>query len=179
MMPHDHSPREFCRVSPDHAEPAGKRLNALTVEMAAALHVALDEAEADKSGRALLVTGAGRGFCAGQDLTEIVGRRAERPNAAARSLPPAGPEIARIANPDRLRGQRRRGGSGGPISRSPATSCWRRARRALCRPFARIGLIPDCGGTWFLPRLIGNARARALAMLGRAVAGRDRRRMGG
>ena len=50
-----------------------ERLNALTVEMAAALNSALDEVEADKSCRALLLTGAGRGFCAGQDLTEIVG----------------------------------------------------------------------------------------------------------
>src|ERR1700731_4779204 len=50
-----------------------ERLNALTVEMAAALSAALDEAEADKSCRALLLTGAGRGFCAGQDLNEILG----------------------------------------------------------------------------------------------------------
>ena len=50
-----------------------ERLNALTVEMAAALNTALDDAEADKSCRALLLTGAGRGFCAGQDLNEIVG----------------------------------------------------------------------------------------------------------
>src|SRR5213078_4494995 len=50
-----------------------ERLNALTVEMAAALNAALDEAEADESCRALLLTGAGRGFCAGQDLTAITG----------------------------------------------------------------------------------------------------------
>src|SRR5205823_13860799 len=50
-----------------------ERLNALTVEMAAALHAALDEAESDRSCRALLLTGAGRGFCAGQDLNELVG----------------------------------------------------------------------------------------------------------
>src|SRR5437763_6918236 len=50
-----------------------ERLNALTVEMAAALAAALDDAEADKTCRAILLTGAGRGFCAGQDLTEIVG----------------------------------------------------------------------------------------------------------
>ena len=50
-----------------------ERLNALTVEMAAALNAALDEAEADKSCCALLLTGAGRGFCAGQDLNEISG----------------------------------------------------------------------------------------------------------
>jgi len=50
-----------------------ERLNALTVEMAAALAAALDDAVADKTCRAILLTGAGRGFCAGQDLTEIIG----------------------------------------------------------------------------------------------------------
>jgi 2-(1,2-epoxy-1,2-dihydrophenyl)acetyl-CoA isomerase len=53
-----------------------ERLNALTTEMAAALSAALDDAEADKACRAILLTGAGRGFCAGQDLNEIVGAAA-------------------------------------------------------------------------------------------------------
>src|SRR5438477_78103 len=50
-----------------------ERLNALTVEMAAALAAALDDAVGDTTCRAILLTGAGRGFCAGQDLTEIIG----------------------------------------------------------------------------------------------------------
>src|SRR6266550_1440513 len=108
-----------------------ERLNALTVEMAAVLHAALDEAEADKSCRALLLTGAGRGFCAGQDLTEINGVAA---------------------------------GAGANLAL--ACDIVLAARSAsFVQAFARIGLIPDCGGTWFLPRLIGTARARALAML--------------
>src|SRR3954449_2961092 len=58
-----------------------ERLNALTVEMAAALAAALDEAEADKTCRAILLTGAGRGFCAGQDLSDrVMGEGAEPPD---------------------------------------------------------------------------------------------------
>ena len=61
-----------------------ERLNALTVEMADALIAALDEAEADETCRAVLLTGAGRGFCAGQDLTAIVGagRRTRSPTCS-------------------------------------------------------------------------------------------------
>src|SRR5258708_12881109 len=65
-----------------------KRLNALTVEMAAALHAALDEAEADKSCRALLLTSAGRGFCAGQALTATVGPAPTPPPRPPHPLPP-------------------------------------------------------------------------------------------
>src|SRR5213079_2088757 len=112
-----------------------ERLNALTVEMAAALNAALDEAETDKSRRALLLTGAGRGFCAGQDLTEIV--------CAVNGV-----------------------AAGAGSNLALACDIVLAARSAsFVQAFARIGLIPDCGGTWFLPRLIGNARARALALL--------------
>ena len=51
-------------------------------------------------------------------------------------------------------------------TRSPATSCWRDAARKFIQAFVKIGLVPDSGASFFLPRLIGDARARALAMLG-------------
>src|ERR1700716_2854067 len=84
-----------------------ERLNALTVEMAAALNAALDEAEGDKDCRALLLTGAGRAFCAGQDLTD---RRCDagRSGTSAGPFPSAGPETAGAADPGGLCGQRRR-----------------------------------------------------------------------
>src|SRR6478752_6855542 len=84
-----------------------ERLNALNVEMAAALDAAFDEAAADKTCRAILLTGAGRGFCAGQDLTEIIGAS---PADLDRLLAHYHPLIldTHLADPGRLRGQRRR-----------------------------------------------------------------------
>ena len=124
-----------------------ERLNALTVEMAAALAAALDDTEADKTCRAVLLTGAGRGFCAGQDLTEIVGASPGAISTACSSaLQPADPPLRRC----RCRSSAPSTASPpapAPISRSPATSCSRRARRASCRPspasaWSRIAAAP-------------------------------------
>jgi len=141
-----------------------ERLNALTVEMAAALHAALDEAEADKSCRALLLTGAGRGFCAGQDLTEIVGAA---PSDLTRLLEHYHPLILKIrALPIPVVCAVNGVAAGAGANLALACDIVLAARSAsFVQAFARIGLIPDCGGTWFLPRLVGQARARALAML--------------
>jgi 2-(1,2-epoxy-1,2-dihydrophenyl)acetyl-CoA isomerase len=146
-----------------------ERLNALTVEMAEALLAALDAAEADSNCRALLITGAGRAFCAGQDLSAIVGA--------------SHAEIGRLIdkyNPliQRLRGSARRAlpmpivcavngvAAGAGANLALACDIVLAAKSAsFVQAFAKIGLIPDCGGTWFLPRLIGSARARALALL--------------
>ena len=141
-----------------------ERLNALTVEMATALHAALDEAEADKSCRALLLTGAGRGFCAGQDLTEIVGAS---PSDLTRLLERYHPLILKIrALPLPIVCAVNGVAAGAGANLALACDIVLAARSAsFVQAFARIGLVPDCGGTWFLPRLIGMARARALAML--------------
>jgi len=140
------------------------RLNALTVEMADALMAALDAADADEGCRALLITGAGRAFCAGQDLTAIVG------------VPPA--EIGHLLdhyNPliRKLRALRvpvvcAVNGVAAGAGANLALACdivLAGEGASFVQAFARIGLIPDCGGTWFLPRLVGMARARALSML--------------
>ena len=141
-----------------------ERLNALTVEMVAALHAALDEAEADKSCRALLLTGAGRGFCAGQDLNEIVGAA---PSDLTRLLEHYHPLILRLrALPIPVVCAVNGVAAGAGANLALACDIVLAARSAsFVQAFARIGLIPDCGGTWFLPRLVGQARARALAML--------------
>ena len=141
-----------------------ERLNALTVAMADALLAELDAAEAEASCRALLLTGAGRGFCAGQDLAAIAG------------LPPA--EIGRLL--DRYHKLIRRlrasplpvvcavNGVAAGAGTNLALACdivLAAKSASFVQAFARVGLVPDCGGTWFLPRLVGMARARALTLL--------------
>src|SRR5690348_11845128 len=141
-----------------------ERLNALNVEMAAALAAALDEAEADKTCRAVLLTGAGRGFCAGQDLTEIIGAS---PADLERLLAHYHPLILKIrALPLPVVCAVNGVAAGAGANLALACDIVLAARSAnFVQAFARIGLVPDCGGTWFLPRLIGTARARALALL--------------
>jgi 2-(1,2-epoxy-1,2-dihydrophenyl)acetyl-CoA isomerase len=111
-----------------------------------------------------LLTGAGRGFCAGQDLTEIVGAA---PSDLTRLLQHYHPLILKIrALPMPVVCAVNGVAAGAGANLALACDIVLAARSAsFVQAFARIGLIPDCGGTWFLPRLIGNARARALAML--------------
>jgi 2-(1,2-epoxy-1,2-dihydrophenyl)acetyl-CoA isomerase len=141
-----------------------ERLNALSVEMAAALSAALDEAEADGDCRALLLTGAGRGFCAGQDLTAIVDAT---PADLGHLLDHYHPLILKLrALPMPVVCAVNGVAAGAGANLALACDIVLAARSAsFVEAFARIGLIPDCGGTWFLPRLVGTARARALAML--------------
>src|SRR5438105_12795341 len=141
-----------------------ERLHALTVEMAAALAAALDDAVADKTCRAILLTGAGRGFCAGQDLTEIIGAS---PADLDRLLAHYHPLILKIRTlPIPVVCAVNGVAAGAGANLALACDIVLTARSAsFVQAFARIGLVPDCGGTWFLPRLIGMARARALALL--------------
>ena len=141
-----------------------ERLNALTVEMADALMAALDAAEADKGCRAVLLTGAGRGFCAGQDLTAIVEASS---NEIADLLDHYNPLIRRLrALPLPVVCAVNGVAAGAGANLALACDIVLAAQSAsFVQAFAKIGLIPDCGGTWFLPRLVGTARARALAML--------------
>ncbi len=141
-----------------------ERLNALTVEMADALVAALAEAEADPTCRAVLLTGAGRGFCAGQDLTAIagmapaeIGDLLDHYNKLIRKLRALPLPVVCAVNGI---------AAGAGANLALACDIVLAARSAsFVQAFTRIGLIPDCGGTWCLPRLVGPARARALAML--------------
>src|SRR3981081_2808772 len=132
--------------------------------MAAALNAPLDAAGADKSCRALLLTGAGRGFCAGQDLAAIV---YAAPADLGDLLEHYHPLILRSrALPIRVVGAVNGVAAGAGANLALACDIVVAARSAsFVQAFARIGLIPDCGGAWFLPRLPGDGRARALAML--------------
>jgi 2-(1,2-epoxy-1,2-dihydrophenyl)acetyl-CoA isomerase len=141
-----------------------ERLNALTVEMAGALIAALQAAEADATCRAVLLTGAGRGFCAGQDLTAIAGGTAADLAPLLNHYHELVRRLCALPLPVVCAVNGVAAGAGANLAL--ACDIVLAARSAsFVQAFARIGLIPDCGGTWFLPRLVGAARARALAML--------------
>jgi len=145
-----------------------ERLNAFTAPMHHALRLALIEAERDASCRAVLLTGAGRGFCAGQDLSE----RAVNDDGPP---PDLGATLDALYNPliRRLRAMPLpvvcavngpAAGAGANIALAGDIVLAARSATFL-QAFARIGLSPDAGGTFFLTRTIGPARARGLAML--------------
>ncbi len=136
------------------------RLNALTAEMGAALLAALGDAEADPQCRAILLTGAGRGFCAGQDLVAVgadIKGLLDGYNAVIRKLRALEMPVVCAVN-----------GVAAGAGANLALACdivLAAKSASFVQAFARIGLIPDVGGTWFLPRLAGTARARGMAML--------------
>jgi 2-(1,2-epoxy-1,2-dihydrophenyl)acetyl-CoA isomerase len=147
------------------------RLNSFTAAMHKALMAALIAAEADKSCRAIILTGAGRGFCAGQDLSDGVYTPGETPDLSVtiqayynplirklRSLPmPVISAVNGVA-----------AGAGANVAFAGDIVIAGRSAKFI-QSFAKLGLVPDAGGTWILPRLIGVARARAIALLAEPV----------
>lgn len=147
-------------------------LNSFTRAMHQALWAALDRAEADEAVRALVITGAGRGFCAGADLAEF--DFTPGPDLVARADP--GPVIEQAFNPTVRRLQRLRmptiaavNGVAAGAGASLAMTCdiaIAAPQASFIQAFSKIGLIPDAGGSWFLVERLGLARALALAMTG-------------
>jgi 2-(1,2-epoxy-1,2-dihydrophenyl)acetyl-CoA isomerase len=116
-----------------------EQLNSFNAKMHGEVREALKQVRQNPEARVLLLTAEGRGFCAGQDL----GDRNVAPGAAA---PDLGESIEKFYNP-LIRALRARSAS-------------------FIQAFCKIGLVPDSGGTWTLPRLVGMARAKALTLLG-------------
>ena len=147
-------------------------LNSFTRQMHSDLWAALDRADANPVIRALVITGAGRGFCVGADLSEFY--LAPGPDLVARADP--GPLIAEAFNPTvrRLQGLRMPtlaavNGVAAGAGASLAMTCdiaIAAPNASFIQAFSKIGLIPDAGGTWFLTQRLGLARAMALAMTG-------------
>ena len=143
------------------------RLNSLDRPMHAALRQALDTAATNPAIRAVLLSGAGRGFCAGQDLAEVtpgqdLGETLEhRFNPLIRTLR-ALPKPVLCA----VRGVA--AGAGANLALACDIVLASDTARFI-QAFVNIGLLPDAGGTWILPRLVGDARARGMAMLGEPV----------
>ena len=143
-----------------------ERLNALTAAMADALVAALDAAEADPSCRALLLTGAGRGFCAGQDLGDRLSAAGETSVLGGALEAYYNPLIRKVrALPLPIVAAVNGVAAGAGANIALACDIVLAARSAsFVQSFAKIGLVPDSGGTWYLPRLVGPARARGLAL---------------
>jgi 2-(1,2-epoxy-1,2-dihydrophenyl)acetyl-CoA isomerase len=143
-----------------------RQLNAFNEAMHQELKRALAEAEEDTDCRALLLTGAGRAFCAGQDLRERMtpdGKTMVLGDALDTHYNPLVRKLRALPFPVVAAVNGVAAGAGANIAL--ACDIVLAARSAtFVQAFAKIGLIPDCGGTWFLPRLIGPARARGLAL---------------
>jgi 2-(1,2-epoxy-1,2-dihydrophenyl)acetyl-CoA isomerase len=137
----------------------------------------------DATIRAVLLTGAGRGFCAGADLAgggTIDSAASEPPDLGANMDRIFNPMIrAMRALPKPIVGAINGVAAGGGANLALACDIVLAARSArFDQAFVRISLVPDLGGTWFLPHLVGDARARALAMLGTSVTATEAERMG-
>jgi 2-(1,2-epoxy-1,2-dihydrophenyl)acetyl-CoA isomerase len=159
-------------------------LNSFTRQMHKELWAALDAIEADKSIRAMVLTGAGRGFCAGADLSEF--DFAPGPDLVKRADP--GPVIEQAFNPTVRKLQALRvptiaavNGVAAGAGASIAMTCdlaVAAANASFVQAFSRIGLVPDAGGTWFLIKKLGLARAMGAAMLGDKLGAKDAKEWG-
>ena len=144
------------------------KLNAFTLPMHAELRAGLEDANADPQCRVVVLTGAGRAFSAGQDLAEVGG-------PTDRSTPDAGSRLELAYNPlIKLITTLEKpvvcavNGIAAGAGANVALACdlvYAARSASFLQAFARIGLVPDASGTWTLPRLAGQARARGLAML--------------
>ncbi len=153
-------------------------LNSFTAAMHALLVPALEDAAADAQVRAVLITGAGRGFCAGQDLADpAMTAGADVGDVIERFYRPLATRVRTMPVP--------------VIAAVNGVAAGAGANFALCcdfviaarsasfiQAFSKIGLVPDCGGTWLLPRLVGRARALGLAMTGDKLPAEEAQRMG-
>lgn len=160
-------------------------LNSFTTEMHRALLAELDAAAADASVRCVVLTGAGRGFCAGQDLADPAVAPDLTPGAAPKDL---GAVVAQCYGPlmRRLRSMPVpvvaavngvAAGAGANIALACDLVLAGRSA-SFIQAFAKIGLIPDSAGTWLLPRLAGRARALGLALLGDKLPAAEAERLG-
>lgn len=158
-----------------------EKLNSITASLATLLRSELAAAEADPTVRALVITGSGRGFCAGQDLAEVTTRD------EGGALPDFGEVVSRYNSiVMQLTGMEKpviaavngvAAGAGANI----ALACdfvVAAESASFVQSFVQIGLIPDSGGTFTLPRLVGMAKAKELMMLGEKLSALEAQRIG-
>jgi len=140
-------------------------LNAITPPLLDELTAALRAAAAGRTVRAVIITGAGRGFCSGQDLRAAAGESGLDVGAILRDhYAPAIRVIRSMDQPVIAAVNGVAAGAGCNVALACDIVIAGRSG-SFVQSFARIGLIPDSGGTWFLPHMVGDARARGLALL--------------
>ena len=146
------------------------KLNSFTGEMHAELRDALDSIQADGSVRVLVLSGAGRAFCAGQDLADPemsalpAGRLADIGNVVENNYKPLILRLQNLRVPTIAAVNGIAAGAGASVALACDLVVATKSASFL-QAFSKVGLIPDTGGTWFLPQRVGMARAIGLAML--------------
>ena len=152
--------------------------NSFDRHMGKAFQAALDDAASDENVRCVVVTGAGKAFCAGQDLKEVTAPDA--PDFRVIVEETYNESVRRIRNMEKpviAAVQGVAAGAGANIALACDLTIAPHGVKFI-QAFSKIGLIPDSGGTWMLPRLIGQQRATALAFFGTPVEAREAESMG-
>lgn len=157
------------------------KLNALNVELGRGLVHALLHASQDNAVRAVVLTGAGRGFCAGGDLEFILDLRKRNASDELKTLLESGKEIclaiATMTKP--VIGAVNGPAAGGGMNLALAADMRIASDKAsFAESFAKVGLYPDFGGTYFLPRIVGPALAAELFYTAETLSAEDALRLG-
>src|ERR1051326_1297900 len=143
-------------------------LNSFNKEMAKQMQSALDMCASDKGIRAVYITGEGRAFCAGQDLSEAISPGIKISDIVRETYNPIITKIRNIEKPVVCGVNGVAAGAGANIAFACDITCAAESA-SFIQSFANIGLIPDSAGTFFLPRLSGLQRATAMAMLAEKI----------
>lgn len=151
-------------------------LNTFNAVMHTELKRVLADVEFDERIRALLITGAGRAFCAGQDLSDRAVNDGDKPIDLGHTLEhlynPLVRKLRTLPMPVVCAVNGVAAGAGANVALACDLVMAARSAKFI-QAFCRIGLLPDSGGTWILPRLVGPARAAALSYLGEALSADD------
>lgn len=159
-------------------------LNSLSRQLALGLCAALDRVEANKTIRAMVLTGAGRGFCSGADLMASdmskglkSGERSDLAQAMDEVFNPAIRRLLGLRVPSICAVNGVAAGAGASLA-MVCDIAIAATEASFVQAFSKIGLVPDCGATWLLPQRVGLARAMALCMTGDKLSAQDAKSMG-
>lgn len=153
------------------------KINSLTHQMHADLRSALDLINQDPTIRAVLMTGAGRGFCAGQDLADPQTSLDNLAEALEKNYNVLVRRMASMKQPIIAAVNGVAAGAGANLALGADLTLMGK-KAVMTQAFVRIGLLPDAGGTWFLSRRVGLQKAMGLAMTGATITGEEAERMG-